>query len=68
MALAFKQITRLGNALAPSIVTFGKLRLLLHSPNAQRNDIVALLRIDQALTFHVVSSTGCGFICSPPLP
>ena len=57
MALAFKQITQLGYALAPSIVTFGKLRSLLHSPNAQRNDIVDLLRIDQALTFHVIRLT-----------
>lgn len=57
MALAFKQITRLGNALAPSIVTFGKLRMLLHSPTAQRREIVELIRIDQALTFHVIRLT-----------
>ena len=57
MAIASQQISRLGNTLAPSVVTFGKLRMLLHSPNAQRHDIVNLLRIDQALTFHVIRLT-----------
>lgn len=57
MALAFNLIAEIGNALAPSVVNFGKLRRLLDNPATPRHQIIELIRLDQALTFHVVRLT-----------
>lgn len=57
MAFPFQLIAELGDALAPSIVNFGKLRRLLGDSSAQRHHVIELIRQDQALTFHVVRLT-----------
>lgn len=43
-----------GNKLAPATATFGKLRRLLDDPDTRSDEIVELIRLDPALTFHVV--------------
>jgi HD-like signal output (HDOD) protein len=44
----------LGNKLAPAAATLGHLRVLLKDPNTDLEEIVNLIRLDPALTFHVV--------------
>lgn len=44
----------LGNKLAPVAATFGRLRALLQDPDTNLDEIVQLIRLDPALTFHVV--------------
>lgn len=48
------QIITLGNKLAPAAATFGRLRTLLLDPNTALDEILHLIRLDPALTFHVV--------------
>jgi HD-like signal output (HDOD) protein len=48
------QIITLGNKLAPAAATFGRLRALLLDPNTALDEILHLIRLDPALTFHVV--------------
>jgi HD-like signal output (HDOD) protein len=47
-------IIKLGNKLAPSAATFGRLRRLLATTDVDLDEIVKLIRLDPALTFHVV--------------
>jgi HD-like signal output (HDOD) protein len=54
MSLSRETILTLGNKLAPAAVTFGRLRLLLAEPDTDLEEIVQLIRLDPALTFHVV--------------
>ena len=54
MSITRETIVNLGNKLAPAAVTFGRLRELLLQENADLNDVVQLIRLDPALTFHVV--------------
>lgn len=54
MSLSRETIITLGNKLAPAASTFSRLRTLLLDPETDLNDIVKLIRIDPALTFHVV--------------
>lgn len=54
MALHHDTIIRLGNSLAPSGATFGRLRALLDKPDADMEEIVHLIRLDPGLTFQVV--------------
>ena len=48
------QIIKLGSKLAPAAVTLGRLRPLLSDPNTALAEVAALIRLDPALTFHVV--------------
>ena len=48
------QIINLGSKLAPAAVTLARLRPLLADPNTDLEEIVNLIRLDPALTFHVV--------------
>lgn len=48
------QIIALGNKLAPAAATLGRLRTLLADPDTDLDQIVDLIRVDPALTFHVV--------------
>jgi HD-like signal output (HDOD) protein len=52
--LTREQIINLGSKLAPAAVTLGRLRPLLADPNTELEEIVNLIRLDPALTFHVV--------------
>lgn len=54
MALNREKIITLGNKLAPAAATFGRLRTLLQDPETGLDEIVQLIRLDAALTFHVV--------------
>lgn len=54
MSLSRESIVTLGNKLAPSAATFSRLRLLLLDPDVELHEIVNLIRLDPALTFHVV--------------
>lgn len=54
MPLTRDQIIALGNKLAPAAATFGRLRTLLLDPNTALDEILHLIRLDPALTFHVV--------------
>jgi len=54
MALTRETIITLGNKLAPAAATFSRLRTLLLDPDTDLQDIIKLVRLDQALTFHVV--------------
>ena len=47
-------IIALGDKLAPAAATLGRLRTLLASPDTETEEIVNLIRLDPALTFHVV--------------
>jgi len=47
-------LLRLGNQLAPAAATCGRLRALLDDPDTDLDEIVRLIRLDPALTFHVV--------------
>lgn len=54
MPLTRENIVSLGSKLAPSAATFGRLRVLLEDPDTENEEIVNLVRLDPALTFHVV--------------
>ncbi len=54
MALTRDTIVTLGNKLAPAAATFGRLRTLLEDPGVELEEIVNLVRLDPALTFHVI--------------
>lgn len=54
MPLTRENIVSLGSKLAPSAATFGRLRILLEDPDTENEEIVNLVRLDPALTFHVV--------------
>lgn len=54
MALNSETIIALGNKLAPAAATFGRLRTLLQDPETDLGEIVQLIRVDSALSFHVV--------------
>ena len=54
MSLTRETILTLGSKLAPSASTFGRLRTLLLDPDTELNEMVQLIRLDPALSFHVV--------------
>lgn len=54
MSLSRETILTLGNKLAPAAATFSRLRTLLLEPQTELAEIVQLIRLDPALTFHVV--------------
>lgn len=54
MSLDRSKIISLGNRLAPSAAVLGRLRSLLENPNTGTGEIVDLVRVDPALTFHVI--------------
>lgn len=54
MALSRDTIVTLGNQLAPSSATFGRLRTLLQNPGTLMEEIINLVRLDPALTFQVI--------------
>jgi HD-like signal output (HDOD) protein len=54
MPVTKDQIITLGNKLAPAAATFGRLRMLLLDPNTSLDEILHLIRLDPALTFHVI--------------
>jgi HD-like signal output (HDOD) protein len=54
MSLNREKVVALGNKLAPAAATFGRLRALLQDPESGLDEIVQLIRLDSALTFHVV--------------
>ena len=53
MPLSRDTIITLGNKLAPTAATFSRLRTLLLDPDTEIDEIVKLIRLDAALTFHV---------------
>jgi HD-like signal output (HDOD) protein len=54
MSIGREKIITLGSKLAPAAATFGRLRTLLQDPETGLDEIVQLIRVDAALTFHVV--------------
>ncbi len=54
MPITRETIVTLGVKLAPAAATFGRLRTLLLDPETELEEIVQLIRLDPALTFHVV--------------
>ena len=54
MSLDRAAIVTLGSKLAPAAATFGQLRGLLNDPDTGSEEIVQLIRLDPALTFHVI--------------
>jgi HD-like signal output (HDOD) protein len=54
MTLTRDKLVSLGNTLAPALATFSRLRALLLDPEADLDEITKLIRLDPALTFHVV--------------
>lgn len=54
MLLNRETIVTLGSKLAPAAATFSRLRTLLQDPDTDLTDIVQLIRLDPALTFHVI--------------
>lgn len=54
MSVNRDQIIALGNKLAPAAATFGRLRSLLLDPNTDLEEVLQVIRLDPALTFHVV--------------
>lgn len=54
MPLTRETILHLGSQLAPAASTLGRLRLLLEAPGTEMDEIVDLVRLDPALTLHVV--------------
>jgi HD-like signal output (HDOD) protein len=54
MSLNHSTLISLGNKLAPAMATFSRLRLLLQDPETDLNEVTKLIRLDPALTFHVV--------------
>lgn len=54
MPLTRETIVTLGSKLAPAAATYGRLRTLLDDPGTEMEEIVNLVRLDPALTFHVI--------------
>ena len=54
MIITRETIISLGNKLAPAMATFSRLRALVLDPEADLDEIIKLIRLDPALTFHVV--------------
>lgn len=54
MSIDRATIVTLGGKLAPAAATFGRLRELLEKPDTDLDEIVEVIRIDPALTFHVI--------------
>ena len=54
MPITRETIVTLGAKLAPATATFGRLRTLLLDPDTALEEIVQVIRLDPALTFHVV--------------
>lgn len=54
MPLTRDQLIAMGNKIAPAAATFGRLRALLMDPNTDLDEVLHLIRLDPALTFHVV--------------
>src|SRR4051812_36805637 len=54
MPITRETIITLGNKLAPAAMTLNRLRMLLLDPKTELDEIVQLIRLDAALTFHVV--------------
>lgn len=54
MPLTRETIVNLGNKLAPAAATFGRLRDLLAADETDLTEIVQMIRLDPALTFHVI--------------
>lgn len=54
MPLARETIITLGNKLAPAASTFSRLRTLLLDPETDIQELLKLIRLDSALSFHVV--------------
>jgi HD-like signal output (HDOD) protein len=54
MPLTHDHIIKLGSKLAPAAATLGRLRMLLADLDTDLEEIVSLIRLDPALTFHVV--------------
>lgn len=51
--LSREKIVTLGSKLAPSAAILGRLRLLLEEPRTDTDEVINLVRLDPALTFHV---------------
>jgi HD-like signal output (HDOD) protein len=51
--LSRETIVTLGSKLAPSAAILGRLRLLLEDPGTDTDEVINLVRLDPALTFHV---------------
>jgi HD-like signal output (HDOD) protein len=51
--LSREKIVTLGSKLAPSAAILGRLRLLLEDPGTDTDEVINLVRLDPALTFHV---------------
>ncbi|MEO7346090.1 MAG: HDOD domain-containing protein, partial [Opitutaceae bacterium] len=54
MSLNREKIVALGTKLAPAAATFGRMRTLLQDPETGLDEIAQVIRLDGALTFHVV--------------
>jgi HD-like signal output (HDOD) protein len=54
MPLDLATIIALGNKLAPAAAIYGRLGVLLEDAGTEQAEIVALIRLDPALTLHVV--------------
>ena len=54
MALTRNTIIALGNQLAPAVATYSRMRVLLSDPESELDEVIKLIRLDPALTFHVV--------------
>ena len=54
MTLDRAAIVTLGSQLAPAAATFGRLREALENSGTSSEEIVELIRLDPALTFHVI--------------
>ena len=54
MPINRETIISLGNKLAPAAATFGRLRELCNDPDTEMDEIVQVIRLDAALTFHVI--------------
>src|SRR6266700_1265992 len=54
MSITRETIITLGNKLAPAAATFARLRELLATDETELSEIVQMIRLDPALTFHVI--------------
>ncbi len=52
--LSRETIVTLGGKLAPSAAILGRLQLLVREPEADLDEVINLVRLDPALTFHVI--------------
>jgi HD-like signal output (HDOD) protein len=62
-ALNREMIVTLGSKLAPAAVILGRLRMLTQRAETDLEEVVNLIRLDPALTFHV---SGALFTVSEP--